>query len=206
MKPKLNRYKSDVFSGLGCAKNFEYNLSLKTNADLSKVKSRRLRFNPRLNDEMESQVKTMLDADVIKLSDTDVLLPVVLAKKHDGSMRFCLDLRSLNKQLEDETYPLMTTQEAMMQLKNSKYFSVNDMCSAFNQIPLSKDSRHLTGFQTTSGVYQFTGLCFGLKVAPLAFQKIMHLVIGDLGFTNIIMYLDDCLIHTASVDEHFETL
>lgn len=69
-----------------------------------------------------------------------------------------------------------------MHLKNSMFFSVIDMCSAFNQIPLTEYSRRLTGFQTSSGVYQFQRLCFGLKVAPLAFQRVMHHVIGSLGF------------------------
>lgn len=84
-----------------------------------------------------------------------MLSPIVLASKRDGNFRFYLDFRSLNTQIQEESFPLMTPQEAMMELKNSKYFSVIDICSAFNQIPLSEESRYLTGFQTTLGVYQF---------------------------------------------------
>ena len=107
-----------------------------------------------------------------------MLSPIVLVRKRDGNFRFYLDFRSLNTQIQEESFPLMTPQEAMMELKNSKYFSVIDICSAFNQIPLSEESRYLTGFQTTLGVYQFNRLCFGLKEAPLVFQKVMHMVLG----------------------------
>lgn len=202
----LSRYKEDVFTGLGCARQYPYELKLKKNADLSKVRSRRYRFNPKMSAEIESQVQSMLQSGVIEHSKTDILSPIVLARKRDGTQRFCLDFRSLNTELQDETFPLMTPQEAMMHLKNSKFFSVIDMCSAFNQIPLTEDSRRLTGFQTSSGVYQFQRLCFGLKVAPLAFQRVMHHVIGSLGFEHVLIYLDDCLIHTSTLEEHLQTL
>lgn len=124
-----------------------------------------------------------------------MLSPIVLARKRDGNFRFYLDFRSLNTQIQEESFPLMTPQEAMMELKNSKYVSVIDICSAFNQIPLSEESRYLTGFQTTSGVYQFNRLCFGLKEALLG-----------LGFQNVLVYLDDCLIHSSTLEDHLKTL
>lgn len=144
------------------------------NADLSNVRSRRYRFNPKMSAEIESQVQSMLQSGVIEHSKTDILSPIVLARKRDGTQLFCLDFRSLNTELQDETFHLMTPKEAMIQLKNSKFFSVIDMCSAFNQIPLTEDSRRLTGFQTSSGVYQFQRLfwfesctaCFSESNAP----------------------------------------
>lgn len=180
-----------------CLHDYSYDLKLVENADLSKVRTRRMRTNPQINAEIEHQVKTMLQSGVIEHSNTPVLSPIVLAR---------LDFRSLNTQLQDETFPLMTSHEAMMELTNSKYFSVIDMCSVFNQIPLYEESRYLTGFQTSSGVYNFKRLCFGLKVAPLAFQKVMHMVLGGLGFQHVLVYLDDCLIHTSTFDEHLKTL
>lgn len=55
-------------------------------------------------------------------------------------------------------------------------------------------------------VYQFLGLCFALKVAPLAFQKVMHHVLGGLESEHVLIYLDDCLILTSSLDKHLETI
>lgn len=58
--------------------------------------------------EIESQVQSMLQSGVIEHSKTDILSPIVLARKRDGTQRFCLDFRSLNTELQDETFPLMT--------------------------------------------------------------------------------------------------
>lgn len=80
------------------------------------------------------------------------------------------------------------------------------MCSAFNQIPLTEDSRRLTGFQTSSGVYQFQRLYFGLKVEPLACQRVMHHVTSILGFEYVLIYLDACLIYISTLKEHLQTL
>ncbi|ESO98554.1 hypothetical protein LOTGIDRAFT_174200 [Lottia gigantea] len=62
----LGNYKPDVFTGLGCAKKHSYELKLAADADLSKVRGRRLKSNPRINQEIESQVKSMLDSNVIE--------------------------------------------------------------------------------------------------------------------------------------------
>lgn len=98
----LSKYKSEVFTGLGCAVEHPYELKLIDNADLSKVKTCRLRSNPKINAEIESQVKTMLHSGVIERSSTHVLSPIVLARKRDGNFRFCPGFRSLNTQIQDE--------------------------------------------------------------------------------------------------------
>lgn len=58
--------------------------------------------------EIESQVQSMLQLGVIEYSKTDILSPIVLARKRDGTQRFCLDFRSLNTKFQDETFPLIT--------------------------------------------------------------------------------------------------
>ena len=202
----LDRYDDTVFNGLGKLKNEQCALSLKKDADLSKVRGRRRHYNPEIEKKVEEQVQDMLSQGVIEHSKTDVISPVVLVKKPDHSIRFCLDFRSLNKELSDVIFPLMTTNEALMRVQRSKYFTVLDMRSAFNQVELSPDCRHLTGFQTSSGVYQFRRLCFGLKVAPLAFQRMIHLVLSGLTSSHIMIYLDDCCVHTSTTTEHINCL
>lgn len=47
---------------------------------------------------------------------------------------------------------------------------------------------------------------FESSTAPLAFQKVMHMVLGGLGFQNVLVYLDDCLIHTSTLEDHLKSL
>ncbi|GFW34793.1 retrovirus-related Pol polyprotein from transposon 17.6 [Trichonephila clavipes] len=79
--------------------------------------------------------------------------------------------------------------------------------TAFNQIPLHFADRHKTAFSTPDGdKYQFNRLCFGLKNSPKAFQSIAQEVLGDLLHHGALVYIDDIILFTKTIDEHFELL
>ncbi|GFX65780.1 retrovirus-related Pol polyprotein from transposon 17.6 [Trichonephila clavipes] len=81
------------------------------------------------------------------------------------------------------------------------------MKSAFNQIPLHFADRHKTAFSTPDGdKYKFNRLCFGLKNSPKAFQSIAQEVLGDLLHNGALVYIDDVILFTKTIDEHFELL
>ncbi|GFW79576.1 retrovirus-related Pol polyprotein from transposon 17.6 [Trichonephila clavipes] len=81
------------------------------------------------------------------------------------------------------------------------------MKSAFNQIPLHFADRNKTAFSTPDGdKYQFNRLCFGLKNSPKAFQSIAQEVLGDLLHNGALVYIDDIILFTKTIDEHFELL
>ncbi|GFW66314.1 integrase catalytic domain-containing protein [Trichonephila clavipes] len=81
------------------------------------------------------------------------------------------------------------------------------MKSAFNQIPLHFADRHKTAFSTPDGdKYEFNRLCFGLKNSPKAFQSIEQEVLGDLLRNGALVYIDDVILFTKTIDEHFELL
>ncbi|GFW00817.1 integrase catalytic domain-containing protein [Trichonephila clavipes] len=81
------------------------------------------------------------------------------------------------------------------------------MKSAFNQIPLHFADRHKTAFSTSDGdKYQFNRLCFGLKNSPKAFQSFAQEVLGDLLHHGALVYIDDIILFTKTIDEHFELL
>ncbi|GFY32558.1 retrovirus-related Pol polyprotein from transposon 17.6 [Trichonephila clavipes] len=81
------------------------------------------------------------------------------------------------------------------------------MKSAFNQIPLHFRDRHKTAFSTPDGdEYEFNRLCFDLKNSPKAFQSIAQEVLGDLLHNGALVYIDDIILFTKTIDEHFELL
>ncbi|GFX03048.1 retrovirus-related Pol polyprotein from transposon 17.6 [Trichonephila clavipes] len=81
------------------------------------------------------------------------------------------------------------------------------MKSAFNQIPLHFADRHKTAFSTPDGhKYEFNRLCFSLKNSSKAFQSIAQEVLGDLLHNGALVYIDDVILFTKTIDEHFELL
>ncbi|KAL7290815.1 hypothetical protein TKK_0015558 [Trichogramma kaykai] len=153
--------------------------------------------------EIDQQVKGMLDQGIIETCVSPYSSPIVLAKKKDGTWRFCIDYRRLNRLTEDSAQPIPRISDTLKELGDSKVFSTLDLKSGYWQVPLAQRSKPLTAFSTPSGgTYQFNVMPFGLKGAPGTFQRLMaqEVLTGYLG-KFCICYLDDIIIHSKTFKE-----
>ncbi|GFY33098.1 retrovirus-related Pol polyprotein from transposon 17.6 [Trichonephila clavipes] len=117
------------------------------------------------------------------------------------------DFRKLNEITLTQDFVIPTLDDILHEISGSNYFSALDMKSAFNQIPLHFADRHKTAFSTPDcDKYEFNRLCFGLKNSPKAFQSIAQEVLGDLLHNGALVYIDDIILFTKTIDEHFELL
>ncbi|KAL7291774.1 hypothetical protein TKK_0014559 [Trichogramma kaykai] len=158
--------------------------------------------------EIDQQVKGMLDQGIIETCVSPYSSPIVLAKKKDGTWRFCIDYRRLNSLTEDSAQPIPRISDTLKELGDSKVFSTLDLKSGYWQVPLAQRSKPLTAFSTPSGgTYQFNVMPFGLKGAPGTFQRLMaqEVLTGYLG-KFCICYLDDIIIHSKTYEEHLHHL
>ena len=156
---------------------------------------------------MEAIVKEQLRLGIIEESPSFAKWQsrALLVKKTDGSMRMVIDLRAVNKAVLDEKFPFLTLEELQYKLVGSKIFTVLDLKNAFFHLKLHPDSRDLTTFVTSSGVYRYTVLVFGLKSASEIFQrKMMQHVIK--GLKGVVLYIDDVLIYACDKEEHDKIL
>ena len=76
---------------------------------------------------MKRLIQEMLDQGAIQHSDSSWSSPVVLAKKKDGSTRFCIDYRKVNEATWKDAYPLLQVDDTLDTLVGSKYFSTLDL-------------------------------------------------------------------------------
>ncbi|UYV82062.1 K02A2.6-like, partial [Cordylochernes scorpioides] len=152
--------------------------------------------------EIKYQIEKMLENEIIEPSNSPYAAPVTLARKRDGSKRFCVDFRKLNELMSVDNYPIPLIETVLDQLSNSKYFSTIDITSAFWQIPIHPESRPLLSFVTHLGQYHFNRLPFGLKLSPQIFERQLNQLIQKhkLTFTN--HYFDYFIIHSNSLEEH----
>ncbi|KAK3093838.1 hypothetical protein FSP39_020798 [Pinctada imbricata] len=157
-----------------------------------------------LRETMKEEIEKMLKMDVIEQSTSDYASPVVLARKPDGSVRFCIDFRGLNKVCKFDAEPMPNTDELFGIISKSKYFSKIDLSKGFWQIELEKDSRPYTAFVTSEGLYQFKVMPFGLLTSPATFSRMMRKLLA--GMPNVVNFLDDILVHTETLEEHLSTL
>ena len=91
--------------------------------------------------------------------------------KKNGSLRLCLDPRTLNEVIKREHYRIPTIQEIVREFAEKKVFSTLDLKDGYWQVELDKESSLLCTFNTPYGCYHFTRMPFGLKSASEVFQK-----------------------------------
>jgi hypothetical protein len=97
-------------------------------------------------------------------------------------------------------------QDALDNLKQSKFFSIIDLRSAFLQLPLLPADKEKTAFTIRSGLYQFNTLPFGLKNSPAVFQGLLHPVLGDFLYQSCMVYLDDIFVFSTDFESHMQDL
>ena len=121
----------------------------------------------------------MLEAGVIHPSQSLWCNAVVLVKKKDGTLHFCVNFRHLNMQTKKDSYPLPHIQEALESMVGSAHFSLMDFKSGFWQIKMALESQQYTAFTVGNlGFYEFTHMLFGLCNAPATFQHLMQNTFG----------------------------
>ncbi|XP_037518187.2 retrovirus-related Pol polyprotein from transposon 17.6 [Rhipicephalus sanguineus] len=148
----------------------------------------------------------MLQRDVIRPSQSPWASPVVLVKKKDGSIRFCVDYRRLNKITRKDVYPLPRIDDALDSLQGAEFFSSLDLRSGYWQVPLADADRPKTAFVTPDGLYEFNVMPFGLCNAPATFERMMDSVLRGLKWQICLCYLDDIVVFAPDFATHLERL
>ena len=139
--------------------------------------------------------------------------PVVMVHKKDGTHWFGMDYRALNAVTKPDQYPLPQIDNLLDQLGESHYFSTLDLPSGYWQIPVHPSSIEKTAFVVPQGLFQFRVMSFRLTNAPLVFQRLMTYVLMGLnpgcvegGLDYVAVYLDDVLIFSRTLENHFKHL
>ena len=161
------------------------------------------RIPPPQLDEMREHLKLMLDAGVIRPSNSPWCNAIVLVRKKDGSLHFCIDFRKLNSLTVKDSHPLPCICETLESLAGAAHYSTFNMNSGFWQVPMDEESKQYTAFTLGSmGLYECESMLFGLCNAPPTFQSLMQNCLGKLNLTYCLIYLDDVIVFSDTPEEH----
>ena len=149
---------------------------------------------------VEHEIETMLQLGVIEKSKSAYSSPVVLVRKKDGTCRFCIDYRALNKVTVFDAEPIPDVDELFTRLANSEYFTKIDLSKGYWQIVVDPLDRHKTAFATHLGLYQWLRMPFGLVSAPAVFARMMRSL--QLDPESSLNFFDDVLIHSQTFQSH----
>ena len=149
----------------------------------------------------------MLQAGAIRPSQSPYSSNVVIVRKKDGSIRFCVDFRKLNSKTIKDAYAIPRVEDSLHLLAGAKYFTKLDLRSGYWQVEIDERDKAKTAFQVgTLGFFEFHRMPFGLCNAPATFQRLMERCMGDMNLRDCLIYLDDVIIFSATFEEHLNRL
>ncbi|CAI7814886.1 unnamed protein product [Closterium sp. NIES-54] len=208
VKEVLEQYKDimpdDLPAGVPPARTHEHEIVEEPGAKpVSRVP---YRLSPTELTDMKKQIEYLLVRQLIRPSTSPYGAPVLFTPKPDGSLRMCIDYRSLNKQTVKNKYPIPRIDDLLDQLRGATVFSKLDLRSGYWQIKMADNSIHKTAFRTRYGSYEYLVMPFGLCNAPATFQAEMNHILRPLLDECVVVYLDDILIYSKNMKEHVEHL
>ncbi|RVW74337.1 Retrovirus-related Pol polyprotein from transposon 17.6 [Vitis vinifera] len=143
------------------------------------------RMAPPELEELRRQLKELLEAGFIQPSKAPYGAPVLFQKKHDGSLRMCIDYGHSTR---------------------ARYFTKLDLRSGYYQVRIAEGDEPKTTCVTRYGSYEFLVMPFGLTNAPATFCTLMNKIFHPYLDKFVVVYLDDIVIYSNTLKEHEEHL
>ncbi|XP_037831364.1 uncharacterized protein LOC119616983 isoform X3 [Kryptolebias marmoratus] len=197
----------EVFShhdmDFGCTDAVKHAIKL---SDETPFKHRARPIHPQDLEAVREHLKDLLEAGIIRESKSPFSSPIVVVRKRNGSVRLCIDYRKLNLQTIKDAYALPNLEESFCALTGSKWFTVLDLKSGYYQIEMAEEDKAKTAFVTPLGFWEWNRMPQGITNAPSTFQRLMERCMGDLHLKEVLVFLDDIIIFSATLEEHEERL
>ncbi|GBG73553.1 hypothetical protein CBR_g16896 [Chara braunii] len=164
----------------------------------------------RMNEEelsvLRAQLDDLLKKGWIRPSSSPYGAPVLFVRKKNKDLWLCIDYRKLNAQTIRNAGPLPRIDDLLERLGGVQFFSKLDLKSGYYQLEIRKEDRYKTAFKTRYGHFEWLVMPFGLTNAPATFQAAMTTEFQHMLDRFVIIYLDDILVYSRSLDEHVEHL
>jgi len=156
--------------------------------------------------ELKVQLEELLAKGYIKPSKSPYGAHVLFVHKKDGTLRMCVDYKALNKATMKNRYPLPQIDDLFDRLSEAKMFSRIDLRSGYYQIWITEGDEEKTACHTRYGSYEFLMMPFRLTNAPATFCTLMNDILWEWLDDFVVVYIDDILIYSGSLEEHAEHL
>ena len=175
-------------------------------SDESPFKLRARPIHPQDIEAVRRHIKELLDAGVIRESESPFASPIVVVRKKNGQVRLCIDYRRLNLQTIKDAYNLPKLEDTFSALNGSQWFSVLDLKSGYYQIEVEEADKPKTAFVCPLGFWEFNRMPQGVTNAPSTFQRLMERCMGDMHLKDAVVFLDDVIVFSRTLEEHEERL
>ena len=194
------------FQGIGKLKNYQVKLHVDPSIKPIATPPRSIPYH--LRERADKVINDMIAQDIIELHPTAEPAPwisnTVLTPKDDGALRITLDAKNINKAIQSSNLPIPRQEDIKAKLHGATIFSKMDLRSAFWQLELHPDSRHLTVFHNNNKLYRYKRLTMGVKPAQGELNTAMSFVFAHIPQAFVIH--DDLILPSKDQPEHNKAL
>ena len=85
---------------------------------------------------------------------------VVLVRKMDDTLKFCVDYRRLNDVSQKDAYPLPRIDACLDAMNGARWFCTFEFRSGYHQVLMDEEGRGQTNFDTKEGTFRFPVMTF----------------------------------------------
>jgi hypothetical protein len=156
--------------------------------------------------EFKKQISELHAKGFIRPSSSPWGAPVLFVEKKDGTQQMCVDCRSLNEITIKNKYPLLRIEDLFDQMKGASVFSKIDLRLGYHQLKIWESDIPKTAFRTRYGLYEYTVMSFGLTNSLAYFMYLMNKVFMEYLDRFVIVFIDDILVFSKTMEEHEEHL
>ena len=114
----------------------------------------------------------------------------------------CVDYLALNKVTIKNKYPIPLATELFDRLSKAEYFTKLDLRSGYWQVHMVEGDEAKTTCVTWYESFEFLVMPFGLTNAPTSFCNLMNDVLFDFLDLFVVVYLDDIVIYSLTLEDH----
>ena len=154
---------------------------------------------------IDNEVKKLFEENVITRCEHEkgeIISPIFLRDKPDGSFRLILNLKNINKNLEKQHFKMETIISILKLVTPNMFFTKIDLKDAYYTIPTLEEHQKYLKFANKGYLNKFTCLPNGYCHGPRKFTKALKPPLSELrlGKITIAAYLDDCInMHKAKL-------
>ena len=149
---------------------------------------------------VDKEILDLLDKGVIEQTcheNNEVISPIFLVPKEDGSFRLILNLKKFNENIDYEHFKMENFVSATDLVTKDCYLASVDLRHAYYSVPIAKNFRKYLKFKWKDRLYQYTCMPNGLSNCPRYFTKLLKPIYATLrakGHLSVAFIDDSCLL------------